>query len=348
MVRIQLVQIFLLLLVFSALISCTKNNQNKTLLPLSKDVPILVDENKSNAWDLNLLEFNNIKYVLYTVIHEEQGYANIAYSEILNTKPLKFSNMKPLLPKSKLKKRYISSIVTINNISWIYYVEGDLLKDIAKSYRARFNHGTLSHIEKISIESSPRVIHWQKFHSLPNNQVLMVLRDGKGMYFAKSSDGRIFSNLTKVYKRGAKPSIIALDNQNLIYAFQGRGEKRGTMQSKFSYSTNGGKTWSKAINTTQSHGNVHDASLFLRQDGKADIYYIYPIDDWRGFSLFRRCIKEDYTLGDEEQVIEKEMGSVLMPNIFRLNNQQLLLTFIESNSNHTSYAAIIYGDSLCQ
>ena len=339
--------ITLLLTLFFTLFSCVETRVIKTILPLSKNVPTLIENNEEETWDLNLLEADNTKYLLYTVIDNAKGFADISYSQLTNIEPLKFTKTKLLLPKTNSKQRHLSSIIKIAGTYWIYYVEGDSLKDFSKSFRAQFSNGHLINVEQLNIKTTLRVIHWQKFHVLPNNKVVMVYRNGKGMFFGVSNDGKKFDNFIKVYERGAKPNILALNDDILIYAFQGGGKRKGTMQSKFSYSKNGGDTWSQAINTTESHGNVHDAFLLKRKDGKADIYYIYPIGAWRGFSLFRRCIKDDFTLGNEELLIEKEIGHLLKPNIFRLNGRQLLLTFIEASSNHVPFASIIYGDSVC-
>lgn len=341
------IRVILSFTLFCTLLSCAKNNIPRTQLPISVTTPKLIEINDGETWDLNLLEAESQKFILYSVINNKQGLANISYSKLVNIEPLEFSNVKTLLPKSSYKQRHLSSIIKIDGISWLYYVEGDSLKDSAKSYRAQFNNGHLINIEPLTINNSLRVIHWQKFYTLPNNNIAIVFRNGKGMFFGTSKDGKTFTDFIKVYKQAAKPNFIALDNDKFIYSFQGRGKNKGSMQSKFSYSKDGGATWSQPTNTTESHGNVHDAFLFNRNDGLADIYYIYPIGAWRGFSLFRRCIKDNFSLGEEEQVIEKEIGHLMKPNVFRLNKHQLLLTFVEANSNHTPFVTIINGDSIC-
>ena len=343
-----IIKVLMILVLLLSLISCNKIKLTRTPLPISHTVPVMIEKNDEETQDLNLLESGGQEYLFYSVIDNNQGLADIRFTEVSKIDPLKFSEVKTILPKSKYKQRHLSSILTIDGITWLYYVEGDSLKDIAKSYRAQFNKGHLSHTEELAIDNSLRVIHWQKFHVLPNNNVTMVYRNGKGMFFGTSKDGKTFTNFIKVYERGAKPYLVALDDETLIYSFQGIGKRKGTMQSKFSYSIDGGNKWSQATNTTESYGNVHDAFLIERNDGLTDIYYIYPIGTWRGFSLFRRCIKSDFTLGVEEQVIEKEIGHLMKPNIFRINKQQLLLTFVEANSNYSPFATVISGDSVCQ
>jgi len=326
-----------------------KNNMfDKTLLPVSQDVPLLIENNDGITHESSYLNINDKQYILFSFDSDsKQNHTEIRYGEILNIDPLVVSEVQPVLPKNNFKKRYLSSVVETDNGSWVYFVEGDSLKDVARSYRAQWNKGTLINIEELNIEKKIRVRHWQKYYSF-NNRVVMIYAGGDGIFFTTSRDGKTFKNFIKTGERAAQPNFNHVNERVLAYSFQRGDWEKGKMKSMFSISEDAGQTWQQPIQTTLSHENVHDAFLFKREDKLLDIYYIYPIGSWRGFSLFRRCIRKDFSLGDEEQVIVKEMGNVIAPTLHRLENNQIVLTFNEQLSGYTPYITILNGDSACE
>ncbi len=328
-----------------------KNDTNilkKTLLPLAKEVPVLIENNDGISYDSSYLTINEKNYILFSLDSgSKKPYTEIRYGEILSIEPLIISRIQSVLPKTKFKKRYLSSIVKMNDSIWIYYVEGNSLKDFAKSFRAQWENGTLVNIEELNIDKKIRVRHWQRYYSF-NNLVVMIYAGGDGMFFTTSKDGISFKNFVKTYKRAAKPSFNNVNEKTVAYSFQRGNWKKGKMKSMFSISEDMGLTWNQPTETTLSHKNVHDAFLFKRNDGMLDIYYVYPVESWRGFSLFRRCIRKDYSLGDEEQVIVKEMGNVIAPTLHRLEDNRIALVFNEQLSGFNPYITIIKGDSYCE
>ncbi|BFL86123.1 hypothetical protein LFREDSHE_45730 [Shewanella baltica] len=74
---------------------------------------------------------------------------------------------------------------------------------------------------------------------------------------------------------------------------------------------------------------VHDAKAIIRPDGNIDIYYVYPIQENSGLSLWRRCLNPNGQLGVEELVVEPSFGNIAKPTPHRLNTGELLITFVE-------------------
>ncbi|MCE9685673.1 hypothetical protein LZP73_05515 [Shewanella sp. AS16] len=83
-----------------------------------------------------------------------------------------------------------------------------------------------------------------------------------------------------------------------------------------------------------------------------DIYYSYPIDEEEELSLWRRCIKSNAKLGDEELVVEHDFGNIAKPSPHRLKNGQVLITFVEQGKaalegDHNIHTALISSDATC-
>jgi hypothetical protein len=136
--------------------------------------------------------------------------------------------------------------------------------------------------------------------------------------------------------------VAQMSNGTLIFTYQ---IPSAPMLSYYRLSSDQTQWTDPALVTTQSP-NVHDTNPYLREDGRIDLYYIYPIDAI-GFSLWRRCVKHDGALGPEEQVVETSWGNLAKPHAHRLPSGATLLTFVNQNQGHMLSAATLVGDAKC-
>jgi hypothetical protein len=336
------------LIMLIMLCSCHSGKINQpvrktTQLPVSKEFPTLIEVNQGITSNLNYLSGDK-NYIFYNFNPEQKGQnAEIRYVKILSKNPLKFSASQPLNSPDNNLGRYISSVVKIKDKTWIYYVEGESLKHQANSYRAQWIDEKLTHIEQLNIDKRLVVRSWQKFHY--NHGMTYMVHTGSGLFFAKSEDGINFSDFSKLYGFSAQPRISNLGD-NLITAFQTGNLQKGSMTALFSVSEDSGNSWSKPQKITDQHNNVHDAYLYSRADGNIDAYYVHPIGDWRGFSLFRRCIKPDFNLGQPELVIEKEIGSAIAPGVFQ-SAEDIMILFVEQLSGYNPHVLPINDNANC-
>jgi hypothetical protein len=314
-------------------------------LPLSLEEVHLIQANKGLTRNIFHIYSDNKDYILFNYDSAvNKGVSRVKYMELDRFTNSNASNIDEVLPLQKPKKRYISSIIKIHNINWIYYVEADHFKADVKSYRAQWQKGKLVNIEPLSIGKTLKLRSWQKFY-VYDDKVVMV-HTGGGMFVSVSTDGKTFASFKKIFSYSAQPRISSIGDM-LVSAFQIGNWREGKMKPLLSFSNDLANTWSKPMEVTNSHINVHDAFLFKRLDGNIDIYYVYPIGDWRGFSLFRRCLRKNHSLGSEEQVLVKEIGNVVAPSISRLNNDEILVMFNEQLSGYNPYFAILSRDSHC-
>ena len=321
-----------------------KNTVSKTLLPVSSNSPRLVEANDGITSNVNYLP-NDGGYIVYNFKpNKEGGIPDIRYAKIKKHNPLLFSESKPLKPKNVGKGRYISSIVFINDVTWVYYVESNSINDEVVSFRAKWQNENLVDIEELEINKKLFTRSWQRF-KYHQGKVYMV-HTGGGMYFSPSENGQVFNDFKKIYKWSAQPRVSALGD-SLITAFQSGNQNKGLMKSMVSLSNNAGETWSEARSVTDDHENVHDTYIYQRVDGNVDLYYIHPIGDWRGFSLFRRCLDTDMKMGKPELIIEKEVGSPVAPSVHQLEDGASFVTFVEQKSGYNPYALRIHGDASC-
>jgi hypothetical protein len=339
-----------LIYIFSVLIlfSCTRIKYSEIKLPLTKDTPVLLENNDGVSFNTQLVEEKNSTQLLGTHNLDLNNYQATIYQYNYNVKNNHFSEPTPLLPKPSKLNRVYNGAVRSNKVTWIYYSEANNLKDTANNFRANLKDNKLINIQRVNLKKQLRLIFWQKYYSLPNGNIVMVYRSGKGMFFSKSKDGVNFEEPIQITKfRSSMPFFLALTDEHYMFSFQNAGHRKGAMKTNFVYSDDSGKTWSDSIVLSPPETNAHDTYLFKRLDGKVDAYYIFPIGKWRGFSLFRRCIKSDYSLGDNQLIIEKEFGNLAKPSVFRLHNDEILLTFINQANKYNLYSTKIYGDSSC-
>lgn len=94
-----------------------------------------------------------------------------------------------------------------------------------------------------------------------------------------------------------------------------------------------GLIWTEPERVTTASSNVHDTTMVTRLDGDLDLYYIYPAGP-QGFVLFRRALTSAGALGAEERVSADALGEPSKPELARLADGRLVLTWAEISQRH--------------
>jgi len=289
---------------------------------------------------------------------------DLHYSElnVLNKK-IQFDTAKVVLPNKNTLIRSSISHVIIDGIDWLYFIESNGFKSDAFAYRAKLKDSALVEREKLSLEITLSPSSNARWHVLNNNNIALVYTDKKccKLYFSISKDGVKFETPRYIGNTGFMPHLSSFSDGKLLYLFQksfrsskekSNGKPIYITKSHFRVSNNYGQTWSEYTPITLTDDTVHDAKAILRLDGNIDIYYVYPIQDGKGLSLWRRCINTNGGLGNEELVVQHDFGNIAKPSIHRLENGKMLVTFVEQGQvvlegDHNIHGAIISVDSEC-
>ncbi|MCL1096229.1 hypothetical protein [Shewanella kaireitica] len=294
----------------------------------------------------------------------EMNEGDLHYSElnVLNEK-IQFDTAKVVLPNKNTLIRSSISHVIIDGVDWLYFIESNGFKSEAIAYRAKFKDSALVEQEKISLEVPLSLSSNARWSVMKNNSVALVYTDKKccKLYFSISKDGVKFETPRYIGNAGFMPHLSSFSDGKLLYLFQKsfrsskekpNGKPIYITKSHFRVSNNYGQTWSEYTPITLTDDTVHDAKAILRLDGNIDIYYVYPIQEGKGLSLWRKCINTNGGLGNEELVVQHDFGNIAKPSIHRLENGKMLVTFVEQGKvvlegDHNIHGAIISADSEC-
>lgn len=304
-----------------------------------------------------------------TLVYESwKGYemnkGDLHYSKlkVLNEK-IEFDTAKVVLPNKNTSIRSSVSHIIIDGIDWLYFIESNGFKSDAIAYRAKLKDSALVEREKISLETTLSPSSNARWHVMNNNNVALVYT-GKQcckLYFSISNDGVKFETPRYIGNTGFMPYLSSFSDGKLLYLFQKsfrsskekpNGKPIYITKSHFRISNNYGQTWSEYTPISLTDDTVHDAKAILRHDGNIDIYYVYPIQEGKGLSLWRRCISNDGELGNEELVVQHDFGNIAKPSIHRLDKGEILVTFVEQGKvvlegDHNIHGAIILADTEC-
>lgn len=181
-----------------------------------------------------------------------------------------------------------------------------------------------------------------------------------GISLAASNDGIHFNKLENFAVSGFMPSIASFDDGTLVTSYQSSfkagtdksGKNLFVMKSRYKLSKDGGISWSDTSYISDSVAEVHDAFPFRRLDGNIDFYYVYGDKHQNDWSMWRRCLRKDGTLGQEQKVTTETLGNVNKPYITRLPDNRIYVSFVlHSNSPqnfyHDAYAGFMVTDSNC-
>jgi hypothetical protein len=295
-----------------------------------------------------ILSTDSRRLLVFDHMDEEITTGELYIAEIKSAIDLGLDIYAPVVvtPSSIYPIRTSPSTVRIDDIDWLYYVEGTGLRQVSIAKRAKVVDNKLVEVTTLELKESFEVMGWPLWYSLPDGRVALAYRNADfELKVAFSLDGIRFEAPVEIGSTGSMPALASFADGTLVFTYQVGPMHRKTALARIS--RDGGRTWWQEIPVTRSSKNVHDTAPFNRMDGKIDLYYIYPPEGWHGFALWRRCMDRDGRLGNEEQVVATEFGNLLKPSIHRLDKNLLLLTFAEQRSGHNLHAAIINADSQC-
>lgn len=255
------------------------------------------------------------------------------------------------------------SKITLNSIDWLYYIEAKSFNAEASLFRAKLDAGKLIEQEAVLLTFPIAPSSNIRLHLIDGNKVALVFTGKKccELYFSISDDGLIFNRPSELGNTGFMPFISSFPGGEIVYFFQKSIHTSKTQPSgkpvyitktHFRISSNLGNTWTEAVPINLIDVTVHDAKAVIRLDGNIDVYYVYPIQEDRGLSLWRRCLNPHGQLGSEELVVDPSFGNIAKPTPHRLKNGELLITFVEQGKvvlegYHNLHAAIISRDANC-
>jgi hypothetical protein len=151
--------------------------------------------------------------------------------------------------------------------------------------------------------------------------------------FALSDDGRTFGQAVSYTENAQLVRFGEFKNGPWAFSFQvGTGKD---MKAYVMLSPDQGKTFTSRIRISNSD-NVHDTFLFARSDGDLDVYYLVWFEG-KGFSLFRRKISRDGTLGKEQQLTSTAVA-VEKPHALRLSSGKIFVTLSKISGTETAIA----------
>lgn len=233
---------------------------------------------------------------------------------------------------------------------YLYSVTASALMGPAElTRRPQDDMGELGPSEAVAPPEPVAILSWPRFESLLDGSLAMAYRDGASVVkLALSDDGLSFGAPRTMGPVGAQPEIGQMADGTLVYTYQvGTGSRMDSfVRVSVGSDPADWETFTEPLLVTTSSTNVHDTDVFLRADGRADLYYIYPVSAV-GFTLFRRCISATGDLGPEEQVVETSWGNLAKPRAYRLEDGRILLTFVDQSRGHLLFATTFVGDAAC-
>jgi hypothetical protein len=164
-----------------------------------------------------------------------------------------------------------------------------------------------------------------RFSSTPQG-VLATYRDPDNRVIVQlSADGVQFRAPQVIdSRRGAIPSAKTFADGTIALAYQVMNPDQSfTALTRFSKD---GQRWS-APATLSNSSNVHDTTLLSRRDGGLDAYYIHPNPENGEFSIYRRALFSNGRQGREERVTSAATGSAMKPDVVRMADGALLLSW---------------------
>ncbi|WP_227006674.1 hypothetical protein [Shewanella donghaensis] len=260
------------------------------------------------------------------------------------------------------------SLIKIDNVECLYFVETNTTYFKPTTlYRAQWKNNKLIDKQKLSLPIPIAASSDTKWYLLNSGKIAMVYRSKPysgccQLLFSTSDDGIHFKSPIDIGSGGAMPAMATFSSNDIIYTFQTRfvsektstdGQALSVMKTHFRLSSDNGIHWSKAYPITSRVEAVHDAKPIQRNDGNVDVYYS-SVDSTENdsFTLWRRCVSPAGRLGDEELVINQNVGNIAKVSVHRLTDTSLLITFVEqgqvySEGDHNLHTAWVVKDAVC-
>lgn len=141
------------------------------------------------------------------------------------------------------------------------------------------------------------------------------------LFFSLSKKGQTFGE-TKKFVLGAQ-NVRFGEFYKGPWAFSYQVKSAQGMQAYFVLSPNQGMSFFPPVKISDEE-NIQDTFLLQRKDGDVDAYYLVEFKG-RGFSLFRRKILQDGSMGPEQQLTSTAV-SVEKPHLLRLHSGKIFVT----------------------
>ena len=243
----------------------------------------------------------------------------------------KFQPATLVFPIESARLDYIQNprVVSFNGKSFVYFNAWDKTLNLGFWGRAEVQNENIGKIEwltaPVSLQGQFRP--WIYPYPLNSGELLLTfeLRSFTAslseVRFSVSSDGQTFRQ-SQIYQDGAQMTRFA-EFADGTWAFVYQVGRSSNMMDYIRLSKDKGQTLLPAI-PVSSLSNVHDPIFLERKDGRLDVYYIVWLGS--GFSLHRRKVFSDGTLGKEERLTDNS-DNVQKPNAFRLKNGKILVSF---------------------
>jgi hypothetical protein len=218
------------------------------------------------------------------------------------------------------------SFVRAGAKSYLYYFEASSLFDSKpRGLRREILGNTLGSAESVpDLPGVDFLASWPRIINTPRGVMVALRNRVSAPQVDVSDDGLHFIQGPVLANTGAMAAPGAFANGDLAFGYQ-----TGAMPMLSYVRIFTGDRWSAPLLLSDKSQNIHDASFVTRQDGGVDAYYIYPPDDFVGFSLFRRSLRTDGQMGPEERLTDASLGEVSKPNVTRLSDGRLSLTWAE-------------------
>ena len=249
-------------------------------------------------------------------------------------------------------KRYFYNpqFLKIGETVFLYFNAFDPSTDTASFERSSFDGHSFSPPEILILNENLKSQYrpWIFVSSFEKGTVVMNYEwqdpnaEPNYIKMAVSSDGIHFGpSLTMTIAVMGRHSFFA----NGLQVFTYQNGDVNHMQDFFSLSRDGVEWSSPALVSLQR--NLHDTIPFRRQDGKVDLYYI-ATGSGPAFSVFRRVLEPDGTLGPEQELTNKADGSVMEPHPTRLPDGRVLVILtkeVVQGSNYDLWGVYVDGDA---
>lgn len=200
----------------------------------------------------------------------------------------------------------------------LYFLAAGDLESAPRMYRSTFSGNRLSAPTAVALPPGvASMTSWPKVVGDGGDQPLMIYRDATGLiHLAASRDGSRFQDTGVLFPQGAMHTLARSPNGTIAVGYQ-----QGQMVQMHSLVTisRDGRRFSAPLELAPWSPNVHDATLLPRADGRGFDAYFIANDGGPGFSLFRRQVREDGSLGATQRLTSAaETGEASKPSVVRL------------------------------
>ncbi len=226
------------------------------------------------------------------------------------------------------------------NVPVIYFLSSTSARASGKLKRGSLdNMGNLTRIVEVDTKF-PLVGRSFPFLHVSEFGTFLAYRSAKccKLGIAKLVNENTFEETIDIRTTGSMTALASFgDLEQLIYTYQRsfptstltqKGKPVFVRKSRFKTLEPNKSNWGNEIFISESVDEVHDAFPYIRLDGDIDFYYTHGLKREKGkWSLWRRCLRKNGLLGNEELVAGDEFVHITKPNLSRGRNGNSILTF---------------------